>query len=231
MCHCTERCLKMSPQKFRRVRKEDAGEYYCQAKNDAGHAQCPPQMMEVCEWRLYAYAVLELTAKFWGNFWDETNMTSSCWFRFMWTVLGPHSRLKMVYLVTTSGQLSHGRIQNYQWFIHPVSKKRGSARAYLKTTSMPCICSISHFKKHCTSSQRLPLEGSRQTTKLAQPASKQSPEKARNIPAGQVSFEPRTGEAPALNTKKPRMLICRWDWINRWWYRELWMIRFRLFIL
>lgn len=33
--------------KFRRVRKEDAGEYYCQAKNDAGHAQCPPQSMEV----------------------------------------------------------------------------------------------------------------------------------------------------------------------------------------
>uniref|UniRef100_H3DFI1 Junctional adhesion molecule 3 n=1 Tax=Tetraodon nigroviridis TaxID=99883 RepID=H3DFI1_TETNG len=33
--------------KFRRVRKEDAGEYYCQAKNDAGHAQCLPQMMEV----------------------------------------------------------------------------------------------------------------------------------------------------------------------------------------
>uniref|UniRef100_A0A669DVY5 Ig-like domain-containing protein n=1 Tax=Oreochromis niloticus TaxID=8128 RepID=A0A669DVY5_ORENI len=33
--------------KFRRVRKEDAGEYYCQAKNDAGHAQCPTQIMEV----------------------------------------------------------------------------------------------------------------------------------------------------------------------------------------
>ncbi|XP_037334267.2 junctional adhesion molecule 3B [Pungitius pungitius] len=33
--------------KFRRVRKEDAGEYYCQAKNDAGHAQCPSQTMEV----------------------------------------------------------------------------------------------------------------------------------------------------------------------------------------
>ncbi|XP_075892517.1 junctional adhesion molecule 3B-like [Nelusetta ayraudi] len=33
--------------KFRRVRKEDAGEYYCQAKNDAGHAQCSPQKMEV----------------------------------------------------------------------------------------------------------------------------------------------------------------------------------------
>uniref|UniRef100_A0A3Q2XBC2 Junctional adhesion molecule 3 n=1 Tax=Hippocampus comes TaxID=109280 RepID=A0A3Q2XBC2_HIPCM len=32
--------------KFRRVRKEDAGEYYCQAKNDAGHAQCPSQWME-----------------------------------------------------------------------------------------------------------------------------------------------------------------------------------------
>lgn len=42
--------LKISPQKFRRVRKEDAGEYYCQAKNDAGHAQCPPQKMEVCEY-------------------------------------------------------------------------------------------------------------------------------------------------------------------------------------
>ena len=37
-------------QKFRRVKKDDAGEYYCQAKNDAGHAQCPPQKMEVCEW-------------------------------------------------------------------------------------------------------------------------------------------------------------------------------------
>ncbi|KAM6961019.1 junctional adhesion molecule 3B [Aplochiton taeniatus] len=33
--------------KFRRVRKEDAGEYYCQAQNDAGQAQCPPQIMEV----------------------------------------------------------------------------------------------------------------------------------------------------------------------------------------
>ncbi|XP_013867882.1 junctional adhesion molecule C [Austrofundulus limnaeus] len=35
--------------KFRRVRKDDAGEYYCQAKNDAGHARCQPQMMEVCD--------------------------------------------------------------------------------------------------------------------------------------------------------------------------------------
>ncbi|CAB1349018.1 unnamed protein product [Coregonus sp. 'balchen'] len=33
--------------KFRRMRKEDAGEYYCQAKNEAGHAQCPTQLMEV----------------------------------------------------------------------------------------------------------------------------------------------------------------------------------------
>lgn len=49
-CQCTDSFLKMSPQKFRRVRKEDAGEYYCQAKNDAGHAQCPTQIMEVCEW-------------------------------------------------------------------------------------------------------------------------------------------------------------------------------------
>uniref|UniRef100_A0A8C6K5Z5 Junctional adhesion molecule 3 n=1 Tax=Nothobranchius furzeri TaxID=105023 RepID=A0A8C6K5Z5_NOTFU len=36
--------------KFRRVKKEDAAEYYCQARNDAGYAQCSPQMMEVCEW-------------------------------------------------------------------------------------------------------------------------------------------------------------------------------------
>lgn len=40
----------MSPmQKFISVRKEDAGEYFCRAKNDAGYAECPPQMMEVCK--------------------------------------------------------------------------------------------------------------------------------------------------------------------------------------
>lgn len=33
--------------KFRRVRKEDGGDYFCQAKNDAGHAQCLPQLMVV----------------------------------------------------------------------------------------------------------------------------------------------------------------------------------------
>uniref|UniRef100_A0A3Q2E4P7 Junctional adhesion molecule 3b n=2 Tax=Cyprinodon variegatus TaxID=28743 RepID=A0A3Q2E4P7_CYPVA len=33
--------------RFSAVRKEDAGEYFCRAKNDAGHAQCPPQKMEV----------------------------------------------------------------------------------------------------------------------------------------------------------------------------------------
>lgn len=36
-------------QKFIAVRKEDAGEYYCRAKNDAGNAECPPQLMEVCK--------------------------------------------------------------------------------------------------------------------------------------------------------------------------------------
>lgn len=36
-------------QKFIAVRKEDAGEYYCRAKNDAGYAECPPQLMEVCK--------------------------------------------------------------------------------------------------------------------------------------------------------------------------------------
>ncbi|XP_030633949.1 junctional adhesion molecule C [Chanos chanos] len=33
--------------KFRVVKKEDAGEYYCQAKNEAGYAKCNAQKMEV----------------------------------------------------------------------------------------------------------------------------------------------------------------------------------------
>nr|XP_020469198.1 junctional adhesion molecule C-like [Monopterus albus] len=33
--------------KFIAVRKEDAGEYFCRARNDAGYAECPPQKMEV----------------------------------------------------------------------------------------------------------------------------------------------------------------------------------------
>ncbi|KAM6907581.1 junctional adhesion molecule 3B-like [Xenentodon cancila] len=33
--------------KFIAVRKEDAGEYFCRAKNDAGYAECAPQKMEV----------------------------------------------------------------------------------------------------------------------------------------------------------------------------------------
>ncbi|KAM4545295.1 junctional adhesion molecule 3B-like [Odontesthes bonariensis] len=33
--------------KFIAVRKEDAGEYFCRAKNDAGNAECAPQKMEV----------------------------------------------------------------------------------------------------------------------------------------------------------------------------------------
>lgn len=36
-------------QKFTAVRKEDAGEYFCRAKNDAGYAECLPQTMEVCK--------------------------------------------------------------------------------------------------------------------------------------------------------------------------------------
>lgn len=36
-------------QNFIAVRKEDAGEYFCRAKNDAGYSECPPQKMEVCE--------------------------------------------------------------------------------------------------------------------------------------------------------------------------------------
>ncbi|XP_007254269.3 junctional adhesion molecule 3B [Astyanax mexicanus] len=33
--------------KFSAVRKEDAGQYYCRAKNEAGVSECNPQMMEV----------------------------------------------------------------------------------------------------------------------------------------------------------------------------------------
>nr|XP_046267067.1 junctional adhesion molecule 3B isoform X2 [Scatophagus argus] len=33
--------------KFIAVTREDAGEYYCRAHNDAGYAECPPQQMEV----------------------------------------------------------------------------------------------------------------------------------------------------------------------------------------
>ncbi|KAI4891410.1 hypothetical protein NFI96_026104, partial [Prochilodus magdalenae] len=33
--------------KFSAVRKEDAGQYYCRAKNEAGVSECGPQMMEV----------------------------------------------------------------------------------------------------------------------------------------------------------------------------------------
>lgn len=45
-----QRRFVFSPmQKFSAVRKDDAGEYYCRAKNDAGHAECGPQMMEVCK--------------------------------------------------------------------------------------------------------------------------------------------------------------------------------------
>ncbi|XP_059370559.1 junctional adhesion molecule 3B-like [Carassius carassius] len=33
--------------KLRSVKKEDAGEYYCQARNEAGWSKCSPQIMEV----------------------------------------------------------------------------------------------------------------------------------------------------------------------------------------
>eukprot|EP00064_Thunnus_orientalis_P000612 superscaffoldBa00000032_g613 len=33
--------------KFSAVRKEDAGDYFCRAKNDAGYSECSPQKMEV----------------------------------------------------------------------------------------------------------------------------------------------------------------------------------------
>ncbi|KAM9499073.1 junctional adhesion molecule 3B-like isoform 1-T1 [Salvelinus alpinus] len=33
--------------KFSAVRKDDSGEYFCRAKNDAGHSECVPQTMEV----------------------------------------------------------------------------------------------------------------------------------------------------------------------------------------
>ncbi|XP_051537392.1 junctional adhesion molecule 3B-like [Myxocyprinus asiaticus] len=38
---------EMGTLKFSAVRKEDAGEYYCRARNEAGFSECGPQMMEV----------------------------------------------------------------------------------------------------------------------------------------------------------------------------------------
>ncbi|TSX58298.1 Junctional adhesion molecule C [Bagarius yarrelli] len=38
--------------KFRLVRKEDAGEYHCQAKNDAGYAKCEEQLMQVYDFNV-----------------------------------------------------------------------------------------------------------------------------------------------------------------------------------
>ncbi|XP_050949209.1 junctional adhesion molecule 3B [Labeo rohita] len=38
---------EMGTLKFSAVRKEDAGEYYCRARNEAGISECGPQMMEV----------------------------------------------------------------------------------------------------------------------------------------------------------------------------------------
>uniref|UniRef100_A0A673I493 Junctional adhesion molecule 3b n=1 Tax=Sinocyclocheilus rhinocerous TaxID=307959 RepID=A0A673I493_9TELE len=38
---------EMGTVKFSAVRKEDAGEYYCRARNEAGFSECGPQMMEV----------------------------------------------------------------------------------------------------------------------------------------------------------------------------------------
>ncbi|KAJ8280635.1 hypothetical protein GJAV_G00057180 [Gymnothorax javanicus] len=39
---------------FSAVRKEDEGEYYCRAKNDAGYSDCGPHMMEVYDLNIVA---------------------------------------------------------------------------------------------------------------------------------------------------------------------------------
>ncbi|KAF7699944.1 junctional adhesion molecule 3B [Silurus meridionalis] len=38
---------------FRTARKEDAGKYHCQARNDAGAAKCAPQLMEVYDFDIW----------------------------------------------------------------------------------------------------------------------------------------------------------------------------------
>ncbi|KAM9853170.1 junctional adhesion molecule 3B [Aulostomus maculatus] len=60
--------------KFRRVRKEDAGEYYCQAKNDAGHAQCPSKWMEV-----YDVDILDIFFKSFGAVLAFIILTALIW--------------------------------------------------------------------------------------------------------------------------------------------------------
>lgn len=47
--HQTKMFVISHVQKFIAVTKEDAGEYFCRARNDAGFAECPPQTMEVCK--------------------------------------------------------------------------------------------------------------------------------------------------------------------------------------
>ncbi|XP_027029807.1 junctional adhesion molecule 3B isoform X2 [Tachysurus fulvidraco] len=47
--------------KFRLVRKEDTGEYHCQARNDAGYAKCAAQLMEVYDFDI-GMMVLKIVA-------------------------------------------------------------------------------------------------------------------------------------------------------------------------
>lgn len=45
----SEVILVISKQVFSAVHKDDSGQYYCIASNDAGAARCEGQDMEVCE--------------------------------------------------------------------------------------------------------------------------------------------------------------------------------------
>uniref|UniRef100_A0A3Q3W1J8 Ig-like domain-containing protein n=1 Tax=Mola mola TaxID=94237 RepID=A0A3Q3W1J8_MOLML len=53
--------------KFIAVRKEDTGEYYCRAKNDAGYAECPAQQMEVYDINVVGIALGVLVRGFFSS--------------------------------------------------------------------------------------------------------------------------------------------------------------------
>lgn len=72
------------PQKFSVVRKEDAGEYYCRARNEAGFSECAPQMMEVCKY-FRLFSTYEDTSQ---SLWSHDVTCFFRWHEHRWNHLG-----------------------------------------------------------------------------------------------------------------------------------------------